>query len=320
MIKWETFPPMEGSVNIYESFSPDTFNLYSPIAEAEIHTGYKNVYAMHSLNRSYFCLVFDKKYSVITAERYIPMQGLRNFRDLGGYYNSKNEQTQWGKLYRSGSLAEATLLDMKMLDNLGIKTIIDFRTNNEKFMQPYKYLAPQIINIPLRLSRPNIFFDKILSGEMKKGDVLIALQDVMASLLYDNPDYFIDMFDILLDKNNYPIVMNCSMGKERTGIASALILTALGIDWDQIVYDYLLSNDLIDYNSMLYNMEMYEDEPDIQETMTTMLRAHREDITWSFEKIAKEYGSIDKYLEQELELTPQKREKLKEIMLYQRIN
>jgi protein-tyrosine phosphatase len=167
---------------------------------------------------------------------------------------------------------------------------------------------------------PTFFFDKILSGEMKKGDVKVRLQDAMASLLDENSDYYINMFDILLDKRNYPIVMNCSMGKDRSGIASALILAALGVDWEQIVNDFLLSNDLIDYNSFFINMEMYKDEVDIQETMTAMLRSYRETITWPFEMITKKYGSVDKYLEQELKLTPQKREKLKEIMLYQRIN
>jgi protein-tyrosine phosphatase len=320
LLKWETFPPLEGNVKVYESITPDSFNLYSPIAETEIYKGFKDIFAIRTLDRSYFCLVFDKKYSVITAERVIPMQGLNNFRDLGGYYNNENRQTQWGKLYRSGSLSSATSQDMKVLDNLDIKTIIDFRTEEDKYYYPYKYTVPKVFNLPLRCHRPNIFGDKILSGEMKKGDVIVRSQDVMASLLDDNSDYYINMFDILLDKRNYPIVMNCASGKDRSGIASALILAALGVDLEQIVNDFLLSNQSIDYNSLIPNMSMFEDEAEIQEAMTAMYRSFRETITWPFEMITKKYGSVDKYLEQELKLTPQKREKLKELMLYQGIN
>jgi protein-tyrosine phosphatase len=318
LIKWETFPPLEGTVKIYESLTPDSFNLFSPIAEIETIKGFKDNFVIRTLNRSYFNLVFDKKYSVITAERIIPMQSLYNFRDLGGYYSNNNRQTKWGKLYRSCSLSKASRQDMKMLDNLGIKTIIDFRTEKEQFDSPRKYTATQVFSFPLRWNMTTIYFDKILSGVMKKGDVLICLQDATADLLEKNSDYYAQMFDILSDENNYPIVMSCSMGKDRTGIASALILTALDIDWEQVVNDFLLSDELIDYDSQLINAEMYP--PEIQEVFTFMIRSHKETITWSFEKIAKEYGSVNKYLEQELNLTPKKKEKLKELMLYQSIN
>jgi protein-tyrosine phosphatase len=318
LIKWETFPPLKGTVKIYESFKPDSFNLYSPIAEEEINKGFKAVSVLRTLNRSYFHLVFNKKYSVTTAERVVPMQNLYNFRDIGGYYNSSNRQTQWGKLYRSSSLSQATRQDMIVLCNLGIKTIIDFRTEREKFNNPDKYTAPQVFNLPLNWNPPTVFFDKILSKEMKTGDVKIKMQDAMAALLEDNTDYYVKLFDILLNEKNYPVVVNCTTGKDRSGIATALILSALEVEWEQIVNDYLLSDDLIDFNSMLQNAEMYDSE--IQETMTAMFRSHRETITYAFEIINKKYGSVDKYLEQELNLTPKKREKLKEILLYQSIN
>jgi protein-tyrosine phosphatase len=318
LIKWETFPPIEGIVKIYESFSPDSFNLYSPIAETEISKGFADVFAFRSLNRSYFKLVFDKKYSAITAERIIPMQNLFNFRDLGGYYNENNKQTQWGKIYRSSSLFDAGKLDMRIMDKLGIKTIIDLRSDKERYERPYKYSAPQVFNFPLRTNPTNLFFDRILSGKMKRGDVLIYLQDVTSYLLEYNFDYYTKLFDILLDEKNYPMVMNCYLGNDRTGIASALILAALDMDWEQIVDDFLLSDALIDYNSVLINAELYT--PEIQEIMTAMIRTHRETIDYSFKKVIKDYGSINNFLEKELKLTPKKKERLKEILLYQDIN
>lgn len=315
-IKWETFPPMEGTVKIFESSVPDSFNLYSPIAETEISKGFKDIFLVKTTRRSYFKLVFDKKYSAITAERIIPMDGLFNFRDLGGYYNTNGKQIRWGKLYRSSSLARATFQDAKVLKNLDIRTVIDFRTDTERYDAPSKYLAPRTFNFPLRGNPFNIYFDKILSKEMKAGDVKVYLQDLFAFLLENNSDYFVKMFDVLLDANNYPVLVECSLGSDRSAAASALILAALDIDLDQIISDYMLTNEQIDFASFIPNANIFLEDDEVQETFTALFRVHKGTITYFFDKIIKEYGSLDNYFNTELKLTAKKREKLKEIMLY----
>jgi protein-tyrosine phosphatase len=318
-IKWETLPPMKGTVSIYESINPDSFDIQSPLAIVNISDGFKDVFALRNLRRSYFKLVFNHKYSVITAERTVPMQQLSNFRDFGGYYNENNLQTQWGKLYRSSSLYNANTMDMKFLDALRIKTVIDLRSENDRFKYPYRYKAAQTFNLPLR-ENPRLtffFYDRILSKKMRKNDVIIAHQDNLSYVMEHNMDYFEQMFDILADKTNYPVVFSCSLGKDKTGVAAALILSALGIDREQVISDFLLSNQLIDYDSILPDPEVYFSDVDVQETMTAMLSAHQEVITYILDRVVKQYGSMDNFLENELKLNPQKRAKLKEIMLYQ---
>ena len=321
VIKWEIFPPMDGTVKIYESSQPDSFNLSSPIAETEISKGFKDIFFVQTTKRSYFKLVFNNNYSVITAERVIPMQCLFNFRDLGGYYTPKGQQTRWGKLYRSSSLSRATLEDAKGLNNLGIRTTIDFRTDRERHDFPPKYLTPQIYNFPLRgnPSTAFAFADRILSKKMKAGDVKVSAQDIFSFLLENNSDYFIKMFDILLDASNYPILVYDSFGSDRSAIASALILAAIDIDSDQIISDYMLTNEQKDFTSYLSNLtkeNIFLQDPDVQETFTALLLVHKGTITYSFDKITKEYGTFDNYFTTELKLTAKKREKLKEIMLY----
>lgn len=314
MLKWETFPPIEGKVKVYESTQPDSFNLNSPIAEWDIQKGYQRVLGMPSPTRSYFKLIFNKKYSVITTERVIPSQGISNFRDLGGYENSEGKSIKWGKLFRSGSLAMATPRDMEMLNKMNIETIIDLRTQRESFSFPNKYKAPQVYNMPLRGNRYDIFFDEVLSQRMKRMDILSYDQNVFSFLLENNADYFIRLFDVLLEEKNYPVVIYCSLGKDRTAIASALILAALDIENDIILDDYLMSNDLINYHALVRNAHIYPIE--VQETITALFSAHRETIKNSFDGIISHYGSLDNYFEQELKLTPRKREKLKDILLY----
>jgi protein-tyrosine phosphatase len=314
LIKWETFPPIEGTVKGYESARPDSFDLSSPVFEQDIQTGYKSVLSMPAVPRTYFKLVFNKKYSTIAAERAIPTQGIFNFRDLGGYYTKDNKQIQWGKIYRSGSLAMATGYDRNILAKLDIETMIDLRTEKENYYYPTKFHAPQVYNLPLRGNGHDIFFDEILSQKMRLPDIMDYDRNVFSFILENNTDYFIKMFDILLDEKNYPVVIYCFLGKDRTAIASALILAALDVDEETITEDYLLSNELIDYHALVRDADAFT--IDIQKTITALYSAHTETIRYSSELIKANYGSVDNYFEKELHLTHKKREKLKSLLLY----
>jgi protein-tyrosine phosphatase len=151
---------------------------------------------------------------------------------------------------------------------------------------------------------------------MKRGDVIVYQQDIFSFLAENNSDYFAKMFDVLLNEKNYPIVFFCPLGQDRSAIATAIILAALDVDRETIINDYLLSNELINYHSVWGDSDTFT--PEIQETMTALIRAHKEVITYSFfDRIEKDYGSISNYLEQELKLTAKKREHLKSILLYE---
>ncbi|MDR1372073.1 MAG: tyrosine-protein phosphatase [Dysgonamonadaceae bacterium] len=319
-IKWEIFPHIEGTVKIYESSSPDSFNLYSPVAKVAITDGFREVFSFRTLERSYYKLLFNDRYSVITSERILCFseQGPFNFRDLGGYYNENNQQVRWGKLYRSSSLSRLAHQDVKALKNLNIKTIIDLRTETERYNHPYRYQAKHVVSLPLRgnPNAPVFWFDKILSEQIRKGDVVSYLTDVNLFFLENNSEYFHQLFDILTDTSNYPIVMNCTNGNDRTGVASALVLFALGIDWNQTLDDWLLSDKLMNYYSIssFGNPEMYPEH--ILETLTAMFREPKETFIIPFEKVVKDHGSIDKFLETECGLTVEKKTKLRNLLLY----
>ncbi|MDR2843413.1 MAG: tyrosine-protein phosphatase, partial [Candidatus Symbiothrix sp.] len=205
LIKWETFPPMEGVVKAYESTNPDSFNRCSPIFEQDIQAGYQNVLAK-AFTRSYLKLVFNKKYATVIAPRNIPMQGIFNFRDLGGYYTNDHQQMKWGKIYRSGSLSMATHYDRDLLKGLKITSVVDLRTERERDNYPNKYQATQVYNLPLRGNRHDFFFDEILSNRMNASDILVYDQNIFSFLMENNADYFIKLFDILLNEKNYPVV------------------------------------------------------------------------------------------------------------------
>ncbi|MDR1562442.1 MAG: tyrosine-protein phosphatase [Dysgonamonadaceae bacterium] len=316
-IKWEIFPAQKGKVKIYESTRADSFNLYSPIRETDIDGGFQDIFSLRSTGRTYYLLVFNNKYPIVTAERIISLEGPFNFRDLGGYYTESNRQVKWGKLFRSSSLTMLTRRDVKTLKRLNINTIIDLRTEAEQYKYPYRYRAKQVFSVPL-LGNPNgprFWLDKILSGQIGKEDVTSYLSVVNTFFLENNSQYFKQVFDILVDDKNYPVIFNCMHGNDRTGVVSALVLFALGVDWNQTLDDWLMSDKLMDYYSIgIGNPEMYPEI--VLETMTAMFREPRETFAGPFGKIASDYGSIDKFLETECGLTPEKKAKLRSLLLY----
>ncbi|MDR0506167.1 MAG: tyrosine-protein phosphatase [Dysgonamonadaceae bacterium] len=317
LIKWETYPPLSGNVKIYESSSPDSFNMALPITERDVTVGYQYVLPMPYVARTYFKLVFNRKYSTVTSNRIIPAENIHNFRDMGGYQNKEKKQTRWGKLYRSGTLALASILDLNLLNQLKIKTIIDFRTERDSYSYPLIYQSEQVFNFPLRGNNYNVFLDKVVSQKMKRSDVILYSQGILYSLLENNVDYFMKMFDILLEEDNYPVIFFCSQGKDRSAIAASLILAALDMDKETIINDYMQSNDVLDdiLPSLIDNVDKFN--MDVQETITILYRANKEYLTYILDKIEKDYGSTSNYLEKELKLTNKKRDKLKEILLYE---
>jgi Protein tyrosine/serine phosphatase len=315
LIKWETFPQIKGEVKIFSSLCPETFDPKSePILKENTTAGVVLVPPYTEGKRSYYKLIFNNKYSTITTDRVIHSKTIFNFRDLGGYNTCNNDQIKWGKIYRSGSLYNASPQDIDIINELGIKTIVDLRLDADLSWYAYLFNNVNIINLPFRGNKDNVFFDQILSGKMTREDILKYLQDFIYFIVENNPDYLEQVFDILLDEANYPIVFSCPLGKDRTAVVSAIILAALNVDQSLIIEDYLLSNDLIDYYSQIQGIEMFDTQT--QETFTALFSAHREVMNYTFERISEDFGSLENYLKNELKLTPEKRNKLKEILLY----
>ena len=312
-IKWETFPPLKGTVKAYESNNPDSFDAKLPVFEQVIDAGYKSVLAQ-SNNRSYFKLVFNNKDQIVVAERSLPMQGILNFRDLGGYHTKDKRQIRWGKIYHSSSLSETTAYDCSVLNSMGIETVMDFRTERERELALNHFQAAQIYNLPLRGNRHDVYFDEILSHRIRANEILSYDQNLFTFLWENNNDYFIKMFDILLNAKNYPVILSCYFGKDRSAIASALILIALGVEKEIIIEDFLYYNQILDLNRIVKNAGIFNFE--IQEAITALYSVHKETIENTFDIIKNNYGSIDNYLEKELHLNAKKREQLQKILLY----
>ncbi len=176
--------------------------------------------------------------------RVLPLQGGRNFRDLGGYRTADGRTVKWGLLYRSGQMHDLTPADYVTLQKLGIRTVCDFRDTAERTKEPTLWPAGQ---------RPKVLSDDYaldMSAMKIPGDpstwtqrqVVTAMTATYPKLLDQFNGQYRRMFAELL-AGDVPLAFHCTAGKDRTGVAAALLLTALGVPRATIVNDYLLSNE-----------------------------------------------------------------------------
>jgi protein-tyrosine phosphatase len=312
IIKWETAPQMDGQMKLLVSDDPSMYQA-SPAGYANIRDGVMTYITNDNLSRKYFRLSFDNTYEQTVASRLLLMDSVQNLRDMGGYLSSHRKATRWGKVFRSGAISRMSDRDVLRLDKLKIKTIIDLRSENEVNAFPVSYTTAKVINLPI-LSDANDIISRIMEGKVRKGDGSLFMQDLYLQYVTLNSQAFAKALNLFLDEDNYPILFNCSMGKDRSGILAALLLAALDIPEETIFRDYVATNDYIDlrqYADLVKGMDT-----DVQEALTVVLSANETFIDLVFRKIKKEYGSIGQYLSEEMQLTDKQREKLKDILLF----
>ncbi len=183
------------------------------------------------------------------------MENIENFRDLGGITTCDNKKVKEGKLFRCADLSSATRKDIEMIKQLGIDTIVDFRSTAEALsrkdpeIENVKYYHINLIKDRLdgveRKDKEDNFYEWMIEQSYdypsRFGDQMVRNYSTMISEEYPLNGYR-KFFDILLDEKNDKILWHCSAGKDRTGIAAVLILEALGAEKDQIYENYLETN------------------------------------------------------------------------------
>ncbi len=189
--------------------------------------------------RPYFLVVAADGRQTRVAERLLPLEGGRNFRDLGGWRAADGRQVRWGKIYRSGVMSDLTLADMTYLSKLGVTVICDLRSPAEREAGPNPFLkagGPRVV-------AKNYDRTAAVSGLMKMTTRELAIQgfaDAYVDFLDLLAPHYTDLF-ARLAANEGPLAFNCSAGKDRSGMASALILSVLGVPRETVIADYALS-------------------------------------------------------------------------------
>jgi len=230
----------------------------------------------------------------------IPLEGAYNFRDLGGYKTKDNKTIKRGKLYRSAVLSDLSPKDLGELQLLKISRIADFRGPIETNFAPDKIPAgASYFTLAAGSEKDGPDNWKETADDMKKNPV--AVSDKGAISYYKNINSFKDrytpLFDSLLTLNpDSALVFHCVGGKDRTGIAAALIEYALGVDRQQIMADYLATNTYRkQYNKGISDMLIKEYHVPANRAADYGL-AKASYLEATFAEINKKYGSMDNFM------------------------
>jgi protein-tyrosine phosphatase len=296
-ISWEA-ETKDLTVYIFAGNSPQTIDHRSPIASV-VGAMSAEIKGLDPHIRFYFEIVSEGGQGVIAAERHQPFDGIVNFRDMGGYKTNDGHRVKWGRIFRSGHLARATDKDKTLIKKMAIKTICDFRTPGEVESQPdwlpndgsVKYVQFPIVHGE---------FDPVAAMEsLQKGDISWLTEDFMVKRYIQKIDEFPkvwgEMIKMLADPDNRPLVFHCTAGKDRAGACAALILLALGVPEDTVIYDHGLSNVYIADALEKINARIRAMGVD-PEKVAPYFTAPRNAIVAFVDHIRKSYRSASEYL------------------------
>ncbi|GAB2693613.1 tyrosine-protein phosphatase [Kitasatospora kifunensis] len=168
--------------------------------------------------------------------RHIEFERLHNFRDLGGYRTTDGRSLQWGRLYRSDSLAKLEGADWDRFLALGVRTVIDLR-------YPWEIAARG--RVPdgdgltyLNLSVEHRPYDQAeIDPEL---DPWRFLADRYAEVALDGAAELRQALEVIA-ADSAPLVFHCASGKDRTGLLAALVLALLGVPEEEILADFALT-------------------------------------------------------------------------------
>ncbi len=245
-----------------------------------------------------------------------------NFRELGGYPMKDGRRIIQGVFYRSGQLADLTEEEFRIVENLGIRTVIDLRSDYERNRKPDPDLdLAENYHIPAFVDKYGNELDLSPAGIAKAvggqaAGVNSFLQYMYGSLVFDSRAYQA-MFDALLNEQ-VPILLHCTAGKDRTGVASMLILLALGADRRVLHKDYMMTNayrrNVIDRFLKAHRDEI-EGHPEREADLTAYEGVNEEAVDIVLNTILSRYDSFDEYLEQEFGLDDMAIQTLQEMYL-----
>jgi len=180
-------------------------------------------------------------FSALNSDQPIPLERVQNTRDLGGLITEDGRRILPGRLYRSGNPAFATPSDVARLQALHLDIVLDFRADSEKTPAEQAFAAL----FPWQA-------DPVLAGNLSPAAIVpmlmrstpVQMHQFMVELYREFPVAYQAQFTrfLKLAESDKTMLYHCTAGKDRTGFATVLLLSALGVDQATVIANYLESN------------------------------------------------------------------------------
>lgn len=213
----------------------------------------------------------------------LPLTGVLNCRELGGYSVGDFEQTAWHAFLRASDMSQLAPADIEFLKEYGVKAVIDLRSSDEIVTHPNPLKQEdfcQYHNIPLITGQvSNIIFNE---QEVGMGDFYIEM--------LKNPQAIQRIFETIAQVEEGCIVFHCMAGKDRTGVLAMLLLGLAGVEKRDIMANYEVTYTYIE--PMFTTVDIPREIPH------SLLSSERESIGKAYQYIIEQFGSVERYLQQ----------------------
>lgn len=237
------------------------------------------------------------------------LQGGINFRDMGGYLGAGGRRVKKNRLYRSGSLSRLTPEDCAQLEQLSVLHIHDYRDLQESRQdQDVVWRGAEYECVPANpsshaVTKPDHDF---YAEEALRAIPPNFMETLYQKLPFQNQSYR-RLFERLTLLTRGGFVQHCAVGKDRTGVGSALLLTALGVNEQTVLEDYLRTEQTLQpFREQLLNKVEGQLSSKSLETLHYLMSAQENFLAAAFAEIHKRYGSMERYFAVEYMLTPER--------------
>ena len=239
-------------------------------------------------------------------DRVLPLSGIHNFRDYGGYQASGG-MLRTGHLWRSGHHFEATADDLDTVHRIGIARVIDLRGDSERAQFPclrHEEWAGQVVYYPGETAGDHgrAVHDEAASGVRTADDARAAMVK-----LYDMLPFrpvLVGTFRLYLQtlaEDHGPSLLHCFAGKDRTGVGAAIVHRLLGVHADDVMADYLLTNTAGNSEARIAaaatNVRASFGPSMTDDALRTIMGVQPEFLESAFAAMEREHGTFEAYAE-----------------------
>ena len=258
----------------------------------------------------------------------IPFDALENTRDLGGMLGTGSCRIALGRLIRSGHMQPASERDIRRLAEL-VDTIIDFRTDAERKEKPDPViLGAQTIHLPV--------FERLSAGVTRdeasdEAAFIMVARDPGKARQYMirtytgfvKSDFCVSQYrrfvSLLMEPHEKAVLWHCTAGKDRAGFASVIVESLLGVSPEDIMEDYLRTNDYLQEEILklreMVSRQMGGLDERMEKALTYLFGAHEEYLAAVYHAAKETYGSFMRFLTDGLKVSATDQERLRAMYL-----
>lgn len=254
----------------------------------------------------------------------IKLKKLANTRDLGGYKTSDGKTVISKKLIRSGHLGNAPTVDIDTLVNeYNLKTVIDLRIDAEIKENPdnlpscveyihFPLLDKEFLGIARDEYSIKSWFNLFKDSDRRPEDVFYDMYELLV-FGERSSEYIPKIFDVLINNSEGSVLWHCSAGKDRVGIVTMLVLSALGVDKETVIEDFLATNRFcfaeIAKTRIFAPLVIHDRR--LRKCLAILMGVKREYLEKIFDKIEREYDSFEEFLFKQYGIDSEKTDILK---------